>query len=138
MTLSKARKEIAALREAALEDLAKTTDPELRKEALECGEDVGRIAAHMRTVMRDAVASVNRKRLAVAREQMEARSQSRPSPLMRPAIDLIKQIVQAAFATDPALGVAYREGKVTSTEDWYSLYDDLVKIGAIQPGNHER
>lgn len=138
MTQSKARKEIAALREAALEDLAKMADSELRKEAFECGEDVGQIAAHMRTVMRNAAASVNRQRLAAAREQMEARSHARPSPLIRPAIDRIKEIVQAAFATDPALGVAYREGKVTSTEDWYSLYDDLVKIGALQPEDHER
>ncbi len=138
MNQSKARKEIAALRDAALEDLAKTTDSELRKEALECGDDVGQIAAHMRSVMRNAAASVNRQRLAIAREQMEVRSQNRPSPLIRPAIDRIKQIVQAAFATDPALGVAYREGKVTSTEDWYSLYDDLIKIGAIQPDDHER
>ena len=138
MNQSKVRKEIAALRDAALEDLAKTTDSELRKEALECGDDVGRIAAHMRSVMRNAAASVNRQRLATAREQMEAGSQNRPSPLIRPAIDRIKQIVQAAFATDPALGVAYREGKVTSTEDWYSLYDDLIMIGAIQPDDHER
>ena len=138
MTQSKARKEIAALREAAIEDLAKTTDSELRMETLECGEDVGRIAAHVRTVMRNAAASVNRQRLVVAREQMEARSHRRPNPLLRPAIDRIKEIVQAAFAADPALGVAYREGKVTSTEDWYSLYDDLIKIGAIQQGPHER
>ncbi len=138
MTQSKARKEIAALREAAMEDLAKTTDSELRKEALECGEDVGRIAVHTRSVMRNAVASFNRQRLAVAREQMEAKLHSRPGPFVRPTIDRIKQIVQAAFATDPALGVAYREGKVTSTDDWYSLYDDLIKIGAIQPDDHER
>jgi hypothetical protein len=138
MNQSKVRKEIAALRDAALEELAKTTDSELRTEALECGEDVGRIAAHMRSVMRDAAASVNRQRLAMAREQMEARSQNRPSPLIRPAIDRIKQMVQTAFATDPALGVAYREGKVTSTEDWYSLYDDLIRIGAIQHDDHER
>lgn len=138
MNQSKARKEIAALRDAALEDLARTTDSELRKEAIECGDDVGRIAAHMRSVMRGATASVNRQRLAVAREQMEARSHSRPGPLIRPAIDQLKQIVQAAFASNPALGVAYREGKVTSTEDWCSLYDDLVKIGAIQPNEDER
>jgi len=138
MNQSKARKEIAALRDAALEDLAKTSDSELRKEARECGDDVGRIAAHMRSAMRDAAASVNRQRLVVAREQVDAKSQNRPIPLIRPAIDRIKQIVQAAFATDPALGVAYREGKVTSTEDWYSLYDDLIKIGAIQPDDHER
>ena len=137
MNQSKARKEIAALRDAALEDLVKTTDSELRKEALESGDDLGRIAAHMKSVMRNAAASVNHQRLAMAREQMEARSQSPSSPLIRPAIDRIKQIVQAAFATDPALGVAYREGKVTSTEDWYSLYDDLIKIGAIQPDDNE-
>jgi len=138
MNPSKARKEIAALRDAALEDLAKTTDSELRKEALENGEDVGRIAAHIRSVMRDAAASVNRQRLAVAREQMEAKSRCRPATLIRPTIDRIKQIIQAAFTTDPALGVAYREGKVTSTEDWYSLYEDLIKIGAIKPNDHER
>lgn len=137
MNPSKARKEIAALRDAAMEDLAKTTDSELRKEVLEDGEDVGKIAAHMRSVMRDAAASVNRQRLAMARGQMEAKSRCRPRTLNRPTIERIKQIVQAAFATDFALGVAYREGKVTSTEDWYSLYEDLIKIGAIPPDDHE-
>jgi hypothetical protein len=41
MNQTKARKEIAALRDAALEDLGNTTDSQLHKEAREAGESLG-------------------------------------------------------------------------------------------------
>lgn len=138
MNQSKARKEIAALRDAALEDLAMTTDSQLRKEALESGENMGAIAAHVRSVMRDAAASVHRRRLTHARERMGAQVRSQIAQVTRPALDRIKQIVQGVFAEDPALGVAYRDGKTQSDADWLSLYDDLVALGAIKPDSHER
>ncbi|WP_243317150.1 hypothetical protein [Geothrix paludis] len=138
MNQSKARKEIAALRDAALEDLAKTTDLQLRQEALEAGEDLGAIAAHMRAVMRGAAASVHRQRLVQAREQMEAQARAHVAPVARPTLGQIKQIIQTAFARNPALGLAYREGKNQPDDDWLSLYDDLVALGEIKTGDHER
>lgn len=138
MNQSKARKEIAALRDAALEDLAKTTDSELRQEALEGGENLGAIAVHMRSVMRDATAMVHRQRLVQAREQMEAQARAHVAPVIRPTLDQIKLIIQAAFARNPALGLAYRDGNNQPDDDWLSLYDDLVALGEINPGDHER
>lgn len=138
MNQSKARKEIAALRDAALEDLAKTSDSQLRKEAVEDGDDVTAIAAHMRSVMRDAAASVHRQRLAQARELMEARPIVSMARIVHPSLEQVKRIVEGVFAQDPALGIACREGKTQSDEDWLSLYDDLVTLGAINPTTDER
>ena len=136
MNHSKARKEIAALRDAALEDLGNTADSQLHKEAHEAGENLGAVAAHVRSVMRDAAASVQRQRLAQARVRMGTKAKT--VEVGRPALEIIKQMIQGAFAGDPALGLAFRDGKTQSDADWLSLYDDLVALGAIKPDNHER
>jgi hypothetical protein len=53
--------------------------------------------------------------------------------LIRPGIDRVKALVQQAFQTDSALGLAFRDGKRQSDGDWETLYDDLVSLGKIAP-----
>ena len=63
MTAPNHRAELAALRVVALEDILNTSDAELRKEAVEDGEDVTAIAAGLKSAMRDAAASALRRAL---------------------------------------------------------------------------
>jgi hypothetical protein len=45
----------------------------------------------------------------------------------------LKELVQRTFQSDPLLGMAFRGGKSQTDEDWVSLYEDLVALGAIKP-----
>lgn len=137
MTNSKARREIAALREAALEDLFATTDDQLRQEILEEGDDPSNVATHVRSLMRESAASVRRQRLANAKEQVGVQRSAAGAPEKRPTLDRIKQIIQGLNPTRPELILAFRDGKKQTDADWLSLYDNLVALGAIVPDDHE-
>jgi len=131
MTRAKVRAELAALRVAALEDILNTPDAELRREAMEDGEDPAAIAAGVKSAMRDAAAAALRKRMAEAKERMGTATSSRLPLGIRPAIEELKKKVQEAFVRNPSLGLAFRQGKQQSVADWQSLYDDLVALGEI-------
>lgn len=140
MTEPDFRAELAALRTAALEDIMATRDADLRREAVEDGEVVASIALDIKATMREAAAAALRQRMAVARQRMDIEIAKAagmgPAGLVRPAIDRLKQLVREAFANDPNLGLAFRDGKHQSDADWESLYDDLVSLGKIEPGDH--
>jgi hypothetical protein len=123
--------ELAALRAAALEDLMVTSDAELRREAAEDGQDAARIAVDVKAALREAAATSLRKRLVQSRQRIDAGSPYRAVDIVRPAVDRLKQLVREAFANDPSLGLAFRDGKRQSDADWVSLYDDLVSLGKI-------
>jgi len=125
--------ELAALRAAALEDLMAMSDADLRREAVEDGEDVARLAANLKAGLRQAAAASLRKPVVQARQRLDALPTRGPVRIVRPAIDRLKELVREAFANDPTLGLAFRDGKRQSDADWESLYDDLVSLGKIQP-----
>ena len=131
MTTSKIRAEIAALQAAALEDLMAITDEGIRKEVLEDGESLDEIAGLVKSSMREAAAGTLRQRMAQAKARSQQISTLRAA-VGRPPVERIKQIVQALFATDPSLGLAYRDGKHQTDSDWQTMYDDLVAMGAIK------
>lgn len=135
MNPSKTITEIASLREAALEDLMATTDAQLRQEALEDGEDLEEIAAQLGLVMREAAATTLRQRLTLAKKRIRPKLNAQSAPVIRPPLEQIKQIIQGIFQNDRSLGLAFRDGKRQTDSDWLSLYDDLVAIGAIKPGD---
>ncbi len=137
MTTPNHRAELAALRVIALEDILNTSDADLRKEAVEDGEDVAAIAVNLKSAMRDAAAAALRQRLSEAKARMTVRSVSKPGPHVRPTLERLKQLIQEAFASDRSLGLAFRDGKRQSDADWESLYDDLVALGKIDMGSHE-
>lgn len=132
MTAAKHLQEIAALRDLALADLESTTDQELRTEALEEGLDLKANAIQIKAAMRDTAARALRQRMATAKTAMQSASTKRAG-FIRPGIDRIKALVQQAFQTDSALGLAFRDGKRQSDGDWETLYDDLVSLGKIAP-----
>jgi hypothetical protein len=130
--------EMAALRDAALEDLMETSDVQLRQEAIEDGEDIDAIATGVKAVMRETAASTLRQRLSQAKAQSNSKMMEQKAPSTLPTLEQIKQIVQNLFQTDPSLGLAFRSGKKQADADWLSLYDDLVVMGAIKPEDNER
>ena len=138
MNTQKTHAEMAALRNAALEDLMGTSDMQLRQETLEDGDDLVKVAMQVRRTMREAAASAQRQRLAHAKQRMHSSASARPISLIRPSVAAIKQLVQELFQTDPSLGLAFRDGKKQTEADWQSLYDDLVGMGVIKPEDHGR
>lgn len=138
MNTQKTRAEMAALRDAALEDLMATSDVQLRQEAIEDGEDFDKLAMQVKTTMREAAATAQRQRLARAKERMHPSIGARTISSIRPPVEALKQIIQKLFQTDQSLGLAFRDGKKQTDADWQSLYDDLVSMGAIKPEGHER
>lgn len=137
MTVPNHRAELSALRVVLLEDVLNTSDAELRKEAIEDGEDVAAIAADLKSAMRDAAAAALRQRLSQAKARMTAGPASQLGRPLRPPMERLKQLIQEAFASDRSLGLAFRDGKRQSDADWESLYDDLVALGKIRPASHE-
>jgi hypothetical protein len=137
MTAPNHRAELAALRVIAMEDILNTSDAELRKEAVEDGEDVAAIAVNLKSAMRDTAAAALRQRLSEAKARMTVRPVPKPGPQVRPPLERLKQLIQEAFASDRSLGLAFRDGKQQSDADWESLYDDLVALGKIDPASHE-
>lgn len=136
MSTLKVQAELAALRDAALEDLMATSDAELRQEAVEDGEDLDGVALQIKETMRETAASTLRQHLAQAKGRLPQKISTRVTPLARPSLEQIKQIVQGVFKTDASLGLAFRNGTKQTDEDWLSLYDDLIAIGAIKPDTH--
>ncbi len=130
--------EMAALRDAALEDLMATSDAQLRQEAMADGEDIDAIATCVKAAMRETAASTLRQRLSQAKAQSNSRMMVQKESSTLPTLEQIKQIVENLFQTDPSLGLAFRSGKKQTDADWQSLYDDLVIMGAIKPEDHER
>jgi hypothetical protein len=124
--------QLAAIRAAVQEDLASTSDAELRREALEDGEDVAAMARAMRESMLDAAAATLRCRMAVAKRRVAAVA-GRDSALQRAklSIDNVKRQIQDAFVRNPDLALAFREGDRQSDADWQSLHEDLISVGAI-------
>jgi len=137
MNTQKTRAEMAALYDAALEDLMTTSDVQLRQEAIEDGEDLDKVAMQVKTTMRKAAASANRQRLARAKERMYPSISAQTISSIHLPVEALKQIIQKLFQTDPTLGLAFRDGKKQTDADWQSLYEDLVSIGAIKPEDHE-
>lgn len=130
MNSSKSREEIIALRQLALDDLMAMDDAQILAEAQEAGEDIEAMANAMKAMLRETVASELRCRLLEARQVI-----ARPTKasLTFPTLEIIKQRVREAFRSEPALGLAYREGKEQTESDWLSLYEDLIELGAIAP-----
>lgn len=137
MIQNKTIKEIVALREAAIEDLLAMSDAELRAEAQEDGENLDAIVSETRNALRDAAAAALRLRMNKTKSYFSHALSQQRLPAKRPSLDQIKRLVLQLFDNEPAVGLAFREGKRQSESDWQSLYDDLVSMGAIKDGPDE-
>jgi hypothetical protein len=121
-------KTLNAVRTLALKDLDTATDEEIRAELLEEGIEPDAMAD-------DLVSASLRQHAITAKEAMKDRAELK---IPRPSLARIKEKIAAAFAAEPQLGTAFREGTRQSDGDLESLYDDLVLMGKISPNDDGR
>lgn len=128
-------KTLNAVRTLALKDLDTATDEEIRAELLEEGIEPDAMAASLAAELDDLVSASLRQHATTAKEAMKVRAESK---FPRPSLARIKEKIAAAFAAEPQLGTAFREGTRQSDGDLESLYDDLVLMGKISPNDDGR
>lgn len=128
------RKALDALRALALADLDAASDDEIQNELIEDGVDPDVLAASIAAGLDELVAATLRQQAASAKMAMRGPS---PSKVSRPTLAQIKELVARAFAVEPQLATAFRDGTRQSDADLESLYDDLVLMGKIPPGSDD-
>lgn len=138
MKQSKESLEIGLIRARALEDLANTSDDEIRNEYREAGQDLSVVAKQTHAKLRNVVAASMRARLASAKAASKASAAIQPVKPVRPAMGRLKQLVAEAFQREPNIAMAFRDGKKQTDEDLATVYDDLVSMGVIKPQDHGR
>lgn len=136
MKQSKESKEISFIRTRALDDLANTSDEEIRNEYREAGQDLAALAKQTHDTLRDVVAAGMRSKLASAKAATKASAASQPTSRVRPAMERLKQILAEAFQREPKVAMAFRDGKKQTDEDLATVYDDLLRMGIIKPEDH--
>ncbi len=136
MKQSKASREIGFIRARALDDLANTSDEEIRNEYHEAGQDFAAVAKQTHDMLRDVISASMRAKLASAKAATKVSSVSRPTNWVRPTMDRLKEIVAEAFAREPKVAMAFRDGKKQTDEDLATVYDDLVTMGVIKPESY--
>jgi hypothetical protein len=136
MKQSKESREIDFIRARALDDLANTSDEEIRNEYREAGQDLAAVAKQTHDMLRDVVAACMRTKLTSAKVATKVSSASRPTNWVRPTMDRLKEIVAEAFMREPKVAMAFRDGKKQTDEDLATVYDDLVRMGVIKPEDH--
>lgn len=130
---SRESKEIGFIRARALDDLANTSDEEIRNEYREAGQDMAAVAKQTHDKLRDVVAAGMRTRLASAKAAVKASTASQPVKRVRPVMDQLKEILAEAFLREPKVAMAFRDGKKQTDEDLATVYDDLIRMGIIKP-----
>lgn len=136
MKQSKESKEIGFIRARVLDDLANTSDEEIRNEYREAGQDLAAVAKQTHDTLRDVVAAGMRAKLASAKAATKASAASQPTNPVRPAMERLKKIVAEAFVREPKVAMAFRDGKKQTDEDLATVYDDLMRMGIIKPEDH--
>ena len=136
MKQSKESKEISFIRTRALDDLANTSDEEIRNEYREAGQDLAALAKQTHDTLRDVVAAGMRSKLASAKAATKASAASQPTSRVRPAMERLKQILAEAFQREPKVAMAFRDDKKQTDENLATVYDDLLRMGIIKPEDH--
>lgn len=136
MKQSKESKGMDLIRARVLDDLANTSDEEIRNEYRDAGQDMAAVAKQTHDMLRDVVAAGMRAKLASARAAAKVSSVSRPTNWIRPTMDRLKEIVAEAFTREPKVAMAFRDGKRQTEEDLATIYDDLVRLGVIKAESH--
>lgn len=122
-------KTLNAIRVLALKDLEAASDEDIRAELAAEGIDPDQLAASIAVSLDDVLAASLRQQAAAAKVAMQTRTP--PKQLLRPTLDRIKERIAQAFAAEPQLATAFREGSRQSNADLETLYDDLVLMGKI-------
>lgn len=130
------RKTLNAVRALALKDLETTSDEEIRAEFAYEGIDPDKLAASIAVSLDEVLAASLRQQATAAKVIMQGRTASKKS--LRLTLDQIKERIAQAFAAEPQLATAFREGSRQSDADLETLYDDLVLMGKIPDADDGR
>jgi hypothetical protein len=130
------RKTLNAVRALALKDLETTPDEEVRAEFAAEGVDPDKLAASIAVSLDEVLAASLRQQATAAKVIMQGRTASKKS--LRLTLDQIKERIAQAFAAEPQLATAFREGSRQSDADLETLYDDLVLMGKIPDADDGR
>ena len=130
------KKEIEAFRKLALADLDALSDAELMAEITDDGGIPQEMSDQISARVDDVVSQFLRNRTAEAK--VRENSKKPETAIWHPAMERIKQLIEKAFAADPKLATAFRDGKRQSDSDLQTLYDDLVDMGKINPDHDQR
>ncbi|BEP95315.1 hypothetical protein GmRootA79_36990 [Acidovorax sp. A79] len=133
---NESQKTLVAVRALALKDLEATSDEDIRAELAAEGTDPDQLAASIAASLDDVLAASLRQQAAAAKATMQVRVL--PKTSRRPALDRIKERIAQAFAAEPQLATAFREGSRQSDADLETLYDDLVLMGKIPDADDGR
>lgn len=133
---NESQKTLAAVRALALKDLAAASDEDIRDELAMEGIDPDQLAASIALGLDDVLAASRRQHAVAAKVAMQERMA--PNKSLRPALDRIKERIAQAFAAEPQLATAFREGTRQSDADLETLYDDLVLMGKIPAADDGR
>ncbi|TAN31354.1 hypothetical protein EPN29_13685 [bacterium] len=129
-------KTLNAIRALALKDLEAASDEDIRAELAAEGIDPDQLAASIALNLDDVLAAGLRQHAAAAKVAMQVRTA--PKKSLRPTLDRIKERIAQAFAAEPQLATAFREGSRQSDADLETLYDDLVLMGKIPDADDYR
>jgi thioesterase domain-containing protein len=120
---------LRAIQSLASADLSQTSDDEIRSEIAQSGKDPDALASEIADRLDNITAEFMRQQVAAAKATTKATSAT--ASRIRPSIEKIKRLVQGAFAQEPKLAAAFREGTKQTDNDWITLFDDLVEMGKI-------
>lgn len=133
---NESQKTLDAVRALALKDLEAASDEDIRAEFSAEGIDPDQLAASIAMSLDEVLAASLRQQAAAAKVAMQVRTA--PKKSLRPTLDRIKERIAQAFAAEPQLATAFREGSRQSDADLETLYDDLVLMGKIADADDGR
>ena len=125
-----------AIRTLALKDLDAASEEEIRAEFAAEGIDPDQLAARIAISLDEVMAASLRQQAAAAEMVMQVRIP--PKKSLRPTLNRIKECIAQAFAAEPQLATAFREGSHQNDADLETLYDDLVLMGKITDADDGR
>jgi len=105
---NESRKTLNAVRALALKDLETTSDEEIRAEFASEGIDPDKLAASIAVSLDEVLAASLRQQATAAKVIMQVRTASKKS--LRLTQEQIKERIAQAFAAEPQLTTAFREG----------------------------
>ena len=130
------QKTLNAVRALALKDLDASSDEYIWAEFVAEGIDPDQLVTSIAVSLDEVLAASLRQQAAASKVAMQVRST--PKKSLRPTLDLIKERIAKAFATESQLATAFRDGGRQSDTDLETLYDDLVLMGKITEADDDR
>lgn len=130
------QKTLDAVRVLSLKDLDASSDEDIWAEFVAEGIDPDQLVTSIAVSLDEVLAASLRQQAAASKVAMQVRAV--PKKSLGLTLDLIKKRIAQAFATEPQLATAFRDGSRQSDADLETLYDDLVLMGKIIDADDDR